>query len=102
MVTRNGSEDQPKKLNIFSEKTLLPLGFVIMLAGGGYWLGQIVTKIEQDRIERRNAEERIVQQMAEIKSAIHAFVTKEQFVNWTTLLKAKLPQDLQGSVPDFK
>lgn len=102
MATKSDNSDKPKRLSIFSEKTLLPFGFVIMLAGGAYWLGQIVTKIEQDRVERRNAEERIVQQMAEIRSAITVFVKKEQFDNWLDLFRAKVPQDLRSSIPDLK
>lgn len=100
---------EPKSFgrSFLSEKTWIPLGFVLTLLGAAVALTHQAGGIEKKFTEQSHQADMILQRLATQSDRIATLVTREEFRSreaawaaWVLLLRAQLPQDLRQSVPE--
>lgn len=100
---------EPKSLgrSFLSEKTWIPLGFVLTLLTAAVMLTHEAGGIEKKFAEQAHQADMILQRLATQADRISTMVPREEFranqaawAAWVSLLRAQLPTDLRQSVPE--
>lgn len=96
-----------KAASILSEKTWIPLGFVLTLLTAAVALTHTAGGIEKKFAQQEHQADMILQRLAAQADRISGTVGREEFrahqaawAAWVSLLRAQLPADLRQSVPE--
>lgn len=100
--------EQPKRFSsLLSEKTLVPLGFVITLLAATIALTSTAADIDKKFTQQEFQDSQILQKVADLSEKLHLMVSRNDFdareaawKSWVNLLRAQMPETMRASVPE--
>lgn len=106
-----GDSDMPPpsrtKASWLSEKTWVPISFVVFVLGVAMMTSNFVHGVDQKFTRQEFTNDRLLQQIAGQSERMEGMVTREEFRAreaawnaWVELLRARAAPEMRGAIPD--